>query len=263
MLHGSRLINDWESRYPSAEAWAPLEKRQQSRVAQRLMELSQAYGLASREMSLVAVVTRPGDRPGELPKTQVVSVGMAQDTKFKAYFRRQGGAGRAYASQTAAPSSVKSAHSVEFGFLGLGEDRPAFSRSLGKSFGSDRTSKVNMERYIPQPTAEDILLDLASRMDSDGGMPGENPESRAIATIVVLLAFLSQGHTPTGGVFRSHMARLVSFLNSLTGLSSHHQKTLAEVVEWAGKGKAPAGEWLEMARTSGDQWTQVENSLSK
>src|SRR5207247_7811899 len=46
LLQGSRLITDWESRYPSAEALAPLEKRKQSRVAARLLALSQTYGLA-------------------------------------------------------------------------------------------------------------------------------------------------------------------------------------------------------------------------
>ena len=51
LLQGSRLITDWESRYPSAEALAPLEKRKQSRVATRLLALSQTYGLSSREMS--------------------------------------------------------------------------------------------------------------------------------------------------------------------------------------------------------------------
>jgi hypothetical protein len=32
-------------------------------------------------------------------------------------------------------------------------------------------------------------------MDSDGGLPGRNNASRAIATVVPLLAFLSQGHS--------------------------------------------------------------------
>ncbi len=86
LLQGSRLIADWESRYPAEEALAPLEKRKQSRVAARLAELSRAYGLASREMSLVAVVTRRGDRPGDLPATRVVPVGMPQDTNFGGYF---------------------------------------------------------------------------------------------------------------------------------------------------------------------------------
>lgn len=37
------------------------------------------YGLASRVMALVAVVQREADKPGELPKTQVVPVGLPQD----------------------------------------------------------------------------------------------------------------------------------------------------------------------------------------
>jgi Mg-chelatase subunit ChlD len=40
LLQGSRLITDWESRFPSSEAVAPLEKRKRSRVAARLLELS-------------------------------------------------------------------------------------------------------------------------------------------------------------------------------------------------------------------------------
>jgi len=44
LLQGSRLITDWESRYPAEEALAPLEKRQQSRVGARLRILSQTFG---------------------------------------------------------------------------------------------------------------------------------------------------------------------------------------------------------------------------
>ena len=112
-------------------------------------------------------------------------------------------------------------------------------------------------------TAEDILLELASRMDSDGGMPGKNSESRASATVIAVLAFLSQGHTLTRGAFRSHVARLVSFLQSLTGLSSHQQEMVAAVVELARKGTAPAGDWITLARTSGDHWKEVEKGVRK
>jgi hypothetical protein len=107
-------------------------------------------------------------------------------------------------------------------------------------------------------TAADILLDLASRMDSDGGMPGKNPESRAIATVIALLAFLSQGHTLKVGAFRSHAARLVSFLQSLTGLSIHQQQIVAAVIELVHKETAPAGEWITLAHTPGNHWREVE-----
>src|SRR2546425_13353034 len=38
-------------------------------------------------MSLVAVVDRVGDQPGEMPQTQVIPVGTPQDTAFGAYSR--------------------------------------------------------------------------------------------------------------------------------------------------------------------------------
>ena len=110
-------------------------------------------------------------------------------------------------------------------------------------------------------SADDILLDLASRMDSDGGMPGKDRESRAIATVIALLAFFSQGHTTEQGAFRSPVARLASFLKSLTGLSSHHQLTVVAVIELAHQGTAPAGEWIKLAHTSGNHWKEVDKSL--
>jgi hypothetical protein len=57
------------------------------------------------------------------------------------------------------------------------------------------------------------------------------------------------------------VARLVSFLKSLTGLSSHQQQIVAAVIELAGKGTAPPGEWMTLTRTSGNHWTEVERSV--
>jgi len=110
---------------------------------------------------------------------------------------------------------------------------------------------------------EDILLELASRMDSDGGMPGKNPEWRAGASMVALLAFVSQGHTRTRGAFRSHVARIESFLESLAGLSKHQQEVVGAVLELARKGTAPSGDWMTLARASGDHWKEVERSLAR
>src|SRR5262249_12828348 len=86
LLQGSRLITDWESRYSRSDAPPAIEKRKQARIATQLRDLTKAYGLASREMPMVAVVKRVGDRVGELPTTQVVPVGMAQGTAFESYF---------------------------------------------------------------------------------------------------------------------------------------------------------------------------------
>jgi len=236
LLQGSRLITHWESRYPSAEAWMPLEKRKQSRVAARLLALSRTYGLASREMSLVAVMTRPGDRPGELPETQVVPIGMPQDTNFEAYFSGQ------------PDMKVRAANAPEIAFSLITETvkivtdsyiAPLSSEagSVGPPLYSRVLRPASSRRARPRETDEDILLDLASRMAPDGGMPGKGRESRAISTVIALLAFLSLGHTPWDGAFRSHAARLVSFLELMGGLSSHHQRSSPRSSNWLAKAR--------------------------
>jgi Ca-activated chloride channel family protein len=281
LLQGARLITDWESRYPSTEALAPLEKRKESRVAARLLSLSETYGLASREMSLVSVVTRPGDRPGELPETHLVPVGMPQDTAFGSYFN-------AHLSQppseftmafASAPVGAPRAHPSALMPKGASlptPPPPSASQEpleiLMHRSGSNLAQKMPpkpglFQRFLAgkkppaapaQQTPDDLLLTLAGRLESDGGLPGNNPDSRASATIVALLAFLSQGHTATNGAFRSHVARLVAFLKSLTGLSPDHQQLLAIVVTL---NSAPPGDWLTLATASGSHWKQIARAV--
>jgi hypothetical protein len=265
LLQGSRLITDWESRYPGAEALAPLERRNQGRVAARLLALSQTYGLASREMSLVAVVTRQGDRSGELPETRVVPVGMPLDVAFGAYFsnrrmgeallRSFGSASWPFASMeaTLGPESIESVMSLR------GVAPP--SRARGWLFKRKASEDAGAVTASTGEVAEDVLLALASRMDSDGGMPGKNLESRAGATVIALLAFLSQGHTPTSGAFRSHVVRLVSFLKSLTGLSGQEQRIVSAIIELAQRGTAPTGDWIALAHAGGNYWKEAERVL--
>ncbi|MEO8596700.1 MAG: hypothetical protein ABI759_25500 [Candidatus Solibacter sp.] len=242
------------------DARSPLEKRRHNRVAGRLVELSRTYGMANHEVSLVAVVTRRGDRPGELAETRVVPVGMAQDTSFEAYFPTP-----PMSLKVRTPAFLKRHASIATNsyispesFLGRPiaddeSDRPQFSRAFGP---------INLQSHRPLAiSTEDRLLQLASRMDSDGGVPGENPETRAILSLVALLAFLSQGHTPTHGAFRSHVARLVRFLESLSGLSDTRQATIAAAIEWARKDRRPLADWLAIADAPGDYWGELELEL--
>ncbi len=77
LLDGAAKITEVESRIsgdPVGEDAGVLES------------LSREYGLASRVMALVAVVKREADKPGELPMTKVVPVGMPQDVEMDAYF---------------------------------------------------------------------------------------------------------------------------------------------------------------------------------
>jgi Ca-activated chloride channel family protein len=245
LLRGSRLITDWESRYPASRALAPLEKRKQNRIAGRLLSLSETYGLASREMSLVAVVARTGDRPGELPETRVVPLGMPQDVEFGLMDRCIMAASPPEALMAAPTSS------------------PAIPKSL-KRMLIEKMGKMNITPKSPPPAQSDeFLLDLAARVESDGGMPGDNPEARASATVVALLAFLSQGHTPWIGAFRSHVTRLLTFLKSMFGLPSLRQPVVSAVIELAAKGRAPAGDWIALAQIPGIHWAEIEKAVLK
>lgn len=259
LLQGARLITDWESRYPSLEALAPLEKRRQSRVAARLRELSQIYGLASREMSLVAVVKRAGDHAGELPETRVVPVGMPQDTQFGAYFHAPGTATGAFLNAPVIASALPAPNSFRLTRSLTASAPPA--PTSGKSFSVFRKARL-VEPPPPPSSPEDLLLALASAMDSDGGMPARIPEARAAATIFALLAFLSHGHTCSSGVFRSHVARLVTFLESLSGLDAGKRKLVDGALAAARDGHAPPGDWLRLARTGGDQWDALAKAFA-
>jgi Ca-activated chloride channel family protein len=215
LLQGSRLITDWECRYPAEEALAVLEKRKQYRIAQQLSALSRKYGLSSREMSLVAVVKRKGDRPGEIPETRVVPVGMPQDVKFDAYFAPPPPSMPVCAQM---PEPRRSA-------LGLGDLLQMFHRR-------------------PADSLDDSLMDLASQLEPDGGMPGENASERAARSVAVLLAFVSAGHTLTTGAFRSHVARLVEFLKST---KTSDRTTIDLALAAARSGKVPPGDWQAIA----------------
>jgi len=255
LLQGARLIADWESRYPSAEALAPLEKRRQSRVAARLRELSETYGLASREMSLVAVVKRAGDRAGELPETRVVPVGMPQDTRFGAYFQP----GIAAAALPAMPGAVACSGPVP----PLVNSAPLAPASFRTGFALFRRSPAAPPPPPRSPSSpEDMLLAVASDMDSDGGMPGGNRDARASATVVALLAFLAHGHTPSSGAFRSHVARLVGFLESLSGLDAVKRRLVDLALAAVRGGQAPPGDWLRLAKTGGEHWNVLAKAFA-
>lgn len=246
LLQGSRLITDWESRYPAEQALAPLEKRKQSRVAERLSTLSRTYGLASREMSLVAVVKRAGDRAGEIPTTRVVPVGMPQDVKFDAYFAVPPPVLAAMAPRGCVMEAAQAVHTP----------KPEVRRSLGlagfrgmfrKSHTPDLDAKVE--------STNDVLLDLASRLEPDGGMPGQNGPERAARSVAALFAFVAAGHTLTSGAFRSHVARLVKYLKSL------NREIFDVAIGAAGDGRVPPGDWLAIARAARAPWSLVEKAL--
>jgi hypothetical protein len=241
LLRGARLITDWESRYPAEEAVAAagsgsaLDRRQESRVAARLSELSRTYGLASREMSLVAVVQRTGDRPGQLPQTVVVPVGVPKGMAVEAIA----------AAPPLRPGPIDPSMILA--------SRPPVRRPgalFGARFSRPRKSGMTLFHQT-SAAATPSLLDLAGQLQTDGGMPGISAAIRTARSIAALLAFAAEGHSANNGAFRQHVKRLVHFLKSLTPADSGEARWIGIALNAAapatGGKNFPPGPWLHLA----------------
>ena len=84
---------------------------------------------------------------------------------------------------------------------------------LARVFGS---ADVRKAAPLPPSAADatDHLLDLAARIEPDGGMPGADLQQRIDKTADALRDFLKEGHTSKSGAFRSHVQRLTQFLRA-------------------------------------------------
>jgi len=242
LLQGACIISDFESRREGAGRRTAVAGRETARVHERLLELSREYGLASSAMSLVAVVKRAGDVPGEIPKTRIVPVGIPSELE---HFRGEGlmaadlgvncfaGLRSLMKAETAAEPSPAAANRASslFSFLS----------------SSFRGSKSAAEEVAE--TKEDLLVALAGMMEPDGGMPGETEEVRIGNSIVALLYFMREGNTSSSGPFRIHVQRLLQYLNSnrLGTLSRANAEAATRILNGLVAGVSPAGDWHRYA----------------
>ena len=180
LLEGARRIADIEAR--GAEG-----AREVQRVKAALRQLSQDYGLASREMTLVSVMRREGDVAGDVPKTILTKVRMPQDVEYLALFGQAG------------PSFM------------LAQKKYAAGITLG---AADFLAVREETTACPSPAQElDVHFKLAAMLDSDGGMPGRDESERIAHSLVAVLVLAQAGSTMTSGPFRIHIQRLIDFLD--------------------------------------------------
>lgn len=229
LLHGAARITEVESRIlgdePEPEETTALEA------------LSREYGLASRVMALVAVIAREADKPGELPLTKVVPVGMPTDVEMDAYF------GQGIRCLAATPT---------IGSADLqGETLGALIEQRRQVFELDASPrKEGMLAFLKGPffskpakpgrygmgagaDLEDLLLEDASRLEADGGMPGDSLEVRIAASLDLLERLIDHGSTRAKGPFRHHVRRLLDFLGDVV-LNKEQKDRLAKIVSREG-----------------------------
>ena len=285
LLRGARLITDFESRMGAEGAGGAggAKRREEDRITRRLKALSEQYGLASRVMALVAVVERAGDRPGDLPVTRVVPVGLAQDVIWGGYFnnvRLARGLGQA---------SVKDVvcclhEDLKPGMLhSLDLERPSFKkrfspgRFLPRKFRAEReTGPMEFDSMSAGDDSQSALMALASTLEPDGGMPGKTDEERVLATVLALLQFLDAGHSVSGGAFRAHVKRLVEFLEAWLKRKADRpgkpaagpeeaklrEEVVKQIVERGRSGRALAGDWAKRNPAPG-LWADLTAALKK
>jgi hypothetical protein len=250
-LEGARRITDLEATLSALpDSSSQKLQRQEKRLLAQLERLSKEYGLASRAMALVAVIKRPGDRPDEVPKTQVVPVGMPEDTAFESYFSSSidSPAEASESSCTASPpvfflssspldvSDVSSSQSVWMSAW------MSFNRSLNQLVGARPQDRIEKGE---ETSDEALLVELAGRIEPDGGMPGKTEEQRWWTTAAVLCYFLSLGHTPQHGAFRRHVERMLQYLTASPVVATDVQAW--DLLHRLQQGDVPSGAWRQLA----------------
>lgn len=221
LLQGARLITQMEARYEEPDVEESAQKSRAADVAARLEALSREFGLASRRMSLVAVLERQGDESGQVPQTLIVPVAMPEDVEFGSYF----GSGKA---------------EVACGAVMYKWARPAL--------------RVIDVGYCPPshvvPTREQVLQELFDRIDLDGGMRAQDPKERILLSLLTVLLLAEEAAEATVESFRSHRQQLMDFLTraDLSLFSEEKRELITEILRRLAQQIPIRGPWLNRLR---------------
>jgi Ca-activated chloride channel homolog len=243
LLRGSRLLTDAES-HISAPRSASGHRRHE-RELRRVEKLSREYGLASSEMALVAVVERAGDKAGVIPDTQVIPVGMPEGMTA-------GGPSDLHDFLIAGTTQMAQTSIFEPAASPPRSARIGLSATVGRV--QESLSQILFHRRTAQtaPVPADDLLELAARLEPDGGMPGISSPDRILASLLAVLAFMAEGSTSSSGPFRAHVKKLLQFIDDELpgGLDTEQEDTARNIVRAAGKGKVLSGNWSDRVRSA-------------
>ena len=262
-----------------------------------LRDLSTTYGLASRVMSLCAVVKRPGDKAGEVTQ-QVVPVGTPESmTMF---------GGRSICLSMPVASASLGGHS--HGVYGMAPTTTSSwgatrSRSVTSSYNSgirlgdqvcnlvddcddnmsldygDQESSRGFTKGIRRVTngivpressaTFDVLWDLA-KIEADGGLPGATIGERFFKTVFLALNILARDTADGTTVFSAHLARMVKFIETyLTVFPSvpNSESLVRQLVDRITTNQEVKGDWLRFyLNYKGDEaasWNIIESNITR
>jgi hypothetical protein len=234
LIHGARLITTMELEYVHPmECRNNNEKRQQMRIANELETLSKEYGLASKAMSLVAIVKRSYDETGGVPVTKVIPVGMPDSTGYDSYFNRKLDSDLLDVPCFSRSTRNTLVMSVDKGMHKVNPRRILFNNFFCMQSDDIDFEDIDIKGKGNEHAIDDILIDLASQIESDGGMPGKTQKKRAANTLIAVMLFAAGQNTMNSGIFSIHVGRLLAYLESFNdcSLTSEELKIIKSIVE--------------------------------
>lgn len=214
LLQGARCITDLEARLEAEPGTSSASVRGVRRQRAELAASGQKYGLANRELSLVAVIERADADASRAPKTMVVPVGLPEDLEHAAYFGTPSSLARlTERAHRFAPRSSKRntrrdvltepdvrymACSLMSPLAAYAPPTPELAEAGAGWAGTERDT---------------ILLEQAAAIEPDGGLPGPDLGARVLRTLLFLCCLLTENQTCHRGLFRQHVQRLVQYLD--------------------------------------------------
>ncbi len=239
LIQGAQQVAATESWLERLEDLEGLEE-DKGAVRTQLEALSRRYGLASQAMALVAVMQRPGDKPGELPQMDVIPVGMPEDTSLGSSFVPQ---------ETMAPRVVYYQRlSIDTSGTGSGgardllealelvEGRQMRAGSAEEAFGQAEEEDAEPELSVRERPVSargrsslHQALKLASRLLEDGGLPAEGEQQRWYASAMALVLLHQVAQREGQATLQPHITRLQRYLqNSVETAKDPKKKAFLE-----------------------------------
>jgi len=245
------------------EAAMDMAKDGPARVAveQELKELSVGYELASRVMSLCAVLERVGDQAGETPEQKMVPVGMPSDMVGHGgvfgnplrgvscnFLSISNSGSRGLSLGNTADAYSASLQPSSYSLIGdsgsfttdgnhdfqtftsgnmLGGDiGVASSHSVkGCSLGGPRTRVTKSAVWADTSqgtTSATGLISWLGQLESDGGLPGKDIETRLVKTALLGILLLKKKVESFTSAYSTHLKKVADFLDANKGTSQYH-----------------------------------------
>lgn len=227
LLWAGRQIEDMESQLDYEESEAKKET-----IRKDMKAISVSYSLASRVMSLVAVVERLGDVSGEMEQ-KVVPVGLPWDMQASSVFASQnddiGFAGMGTRSMCFASSlmPVAGACYEPDRLVGMSVNSVSSSDGTSRSSGGNSRKWATVKRsrqpvdsigeygatnikVITTLTPTSQMMTELAKLESDGGVSGE---PRALLTLLLGMALVDEAVENNTSAYSMHLKKMARFLD--------------------------------------------------